>query len=250
MFPTISRCFYETEPWAGTEMPDHGEVWSVPWKYKIDGDTLLLRVRGVRFPYILEKRVHLEHESVVFDYRAENLSFWDLECIWAAHPLFNAVPGMELTVPQGMKKIVNSVPGKRLGPYGGMYDFPKAKLSGGTLFDLSKVPKNNESDYQKYWFLGKVTEGWCNLYNPEQELNIGLVWPDDTVSYLGIWINEGGWEGQYNVAPEPATGAMDRVDSARMWGMNNVLPAGRMQEWRLILALRRGKRVKNGQLSS
>lgn len=248
MFPTISRCFYESGPWIGIEMPDHGEVWSVPWTYEIDDDTLLFRVRGVRFPYLLEKRVHLEQKSIVLEYRAENLSSMTIDCIWAAHPLFNAVPGMKLAVPEGMNKIVNSVPSKRLGPYGWMYGFPKAKLSNGTIFDLSKVPQKNSSDYQKYWFVGRVPKGWCTLYNPERELNIGLVWPEDTVPYLGIWVNEGGWEDQYNIAPEPATGAMDRVDSARMWGMNNVLPAGRTREWWLTLTLRRGKREVNGPL--
>ena len=162
--------------------------------------------------------------------------------------MFNAVPGMEIAVPDGMTKIVNSVPSKRLGPYGWMYGFPEAKLSNGTVFDMSKVPKKNSSDYQKYWFVGKVPEGWCTLYNPEQELSICLAWPEETVPYLGVWVNEGGWEGQYNVAPEPATGAMDRVDSARMWGMNNVLPAGRKQEWRLTLTFRRGKRGVKGPL--
>ncbi len=248
MFPTISRCFYETEPWAGIQMPDHGEVWSVPWAYEIDGDTLLFRVRGVRFPFLLEKRVHLEQESIVLEYRAENKFSMDMDCIWAAHPLFNTVPGMELAVPEGMTKIVNTVQSRRIGPYGWMYDFPKAELLNGTIFDLSKVPKKNSSDYQKYWFVGRVPEGWCTLYNPEQELNIGLIWPEDTVPYLGMWVNEGGWEEQYNIAPEPATGAMDRVDSARMWGMNNVLPAGRTQEWWLLLTLRRGKRGVKGPL--
>jgi len=29
MFPTISPCWCEDFPWAGTAMPDHGEVWSL-----------------------------------------------------------------------------------------------------------------------------------------------------------------------------------------------------------------------------
>src|SRR3990172_4906176 len=28
MFPTISRCFYESPPWSGSEVPDHGELWT------------------------------------------------------------------------------------------------------------------------------------------------------------------------------------------------------------------------------
>ena len=39
MFPSISRCFYESAPWAGVEVPDHGEVWTIPWESVIEGST-------------------------------------------------------------------------------------------------------------------------------------------------------------------------------------------------------------------
>ncbi|HUT65209.1 MAG TPA: hypothetical protein VMZ05_03560 [Spirochaetota bacterium] len=244
MFPTISRCFYESETWSGTEIPDHGEVWSIPWKYEIADDQVLLRVKGVRFPYYLEKKVFLEGAVVHQQYRAENPAASDLEYIWAAHPLFNTTEGMELIVPQGMHRIVNAVPSRRLGPYGRIYGFPSAELEGGKKFDLSKVPKKNSADYQKYWFLGKVTEGWCILYNPIKKLSIGMTWPRDRVPYLGVWVNEGGWADQYNIAPEPATGAMDRVDFSKMWGMSSVLRAGEAREWLLAISVREGDRPR------
>jgi galactose mutarotase-like enzyme len=244
MFPTISRCFYESEPWAGTEIPDHGELWSIPWGYEIADDLVLLRVKGVRFPYYLEKKVFLEGAVVHQQYRVENPVASDLEYIWAAHPLFNTTEGMELIVPQGMHRIVNAVPSRRLGPYGRIYGFPSAELEGGKKFDLSKVPKKNSADYQKYWFLGKVTEGWCILYNPKKKLSIGMAWPRDMVPYLGVWVNEGGWADQYNIAPEPATGAMDRVDFSKMWGMSSVLRAGEVHEWQLAISVHEGDRPR------
>jgi len=249
MFPTISRCFYENEPWSGTEMPDHGEVWSVPWEYELSENQVLLRIKGVRFPYLLQKKVSLEESAIRLHYRVANLSEADFDYIWAAHPLFNTVEGMELIVPKGMTRIVNAVPSKRLGTYGRIYGFPSAELEGGPSFDLSRVPKKYSADHQKYWFLGKVTEGWCILYDPERKLNIGMAWPADRVPYLGVWVNEGGWADQYNVAPEPATGAMDRVDFSRMWGMGSVLRAGDVKEWQLHLSLRQGERVSKGPLS-
>jgi hypothetical protein len=93
-----------------------------------------------------------------------------------------------------------------------------------------------------------VTEGWCALYNPEKRLNIGMTWPGDRVPYLGVWVNEGGWEDQYNIAPEPATGAMDRVDFSKMWGMSSLLRAGEVKEWQLHLSVRQGKRASTGPL--
>ena len=64
MFPTISRCVYESFPWTGTEMPDHGEVWSIPWESEITKNSAHLRVYGIRFPYKLEKRVRLKNTQV------------------------------------------------------------------------------------------------------------------------------------------------------------------------------------------
>lgn len=243
MFPSISRCIYEGYPWAGIEIPDHGEVWSIPWDYGLGGDLVRLWVNGVRFPYQLEKRVFLEKERIYLKYRAINESSFDLDFIWAAHPLFNAAPGMEFIVPGGMDKVINSVPGPRLKEYGKVYDFPIAKLFDGRELNLGIVPERNDFGYQKYYFSGKMTEGWCILYDRIKKLNIGLTFPEDRVPYLGVWVNEGGWEGQYNIAPEPATGAMDRIDFARIWGMNSVLKAKESMEWYLNVSFKEGERT-------
>ena len=248
MFPTISRCFYEREPWAGVEMPDHGEVWSIPWRHRLEEDGVVMNVEGVRFPYRLEKAVSLCGDVLRLDYTAENPHTADFECIWAAHPLFNATAGMKLAVPQDLRRIVNAVPSRRLGAYGRIYRFPNAELEDGSLFDLSTIPAKGGSDYQKYWFLGRLTEGWCILHEPAARLNIGLAWPAGQVPYLGLWVNEGGWFGQYNVAPEPATGAMDRVDFSRMWGMGGVLPAGQARQWWLTITVRQGSEPRGGPL--
>jgi len=242
MFPTISRCFYEAEPWSGTEMPDHGEVWSIPWEYEITESKVKLSVKGVSFPYVLQKDVYIEESTLHQQYRLANQSNAAFDYIWAAHPLFNTSTGMKLIVPQGMHTIINAVPSNRLGSYGRIYEFPFAKLEDGRVFDLSLVPKRNSSDYQKYWFLGKVKQGWCSLHDPNRSLNIDMSWPGNEVPYLGVWVNEGAWAGQYNIAPEPATGAMDRVDFSKMWGMGSQLGSGKVKQWRLSISVREGER--------
>ena len=57
MFPTISRCFYESRRGRGHEVPDHGEVWSIPWESAEGFDHVTFTVNGVRFPYRLQKTV-------------------------------------------------------------------------------------------------------------------------------------------------------------------------------------------------
>jgi hypothetical protein len=240
MFPTISRCFYEAPPWAGVEAPDHGEVWSLPWEERIEGDAVTLSVNGVRFPYRLQKTVSLEAERLVAHYAATNLSSFPFEFIWAAHPLFNTSEGMRFIVPGDMRRIVNAVPSPALGGYGERYEFPAARIWNGTTTRLDRVPPQNPTGFQKYWFAAKVTEGWCILHEPGSGLDVGLTYPPDKVPWLGMWLNEGGYAGQYNIAPEPATAAMDRIDLARMWGMGSVIAPGAVYEWDLAITLGQG----------
>jgi hypothetical protein len=240
MFPTVSGCRYETEPWAGVEAPDHGEVWTIPWETRIEGDSASFSVSGTRFPYTLEKKVSLDGGRLVARYRAANLSAFPLDYIWAAHPLFNASAGMRFIVPRGMARAINAVPGPTLGGYGRELDFPLARDAHGDEIRLDRMPPRNGEGYQKYWFADKVTEGWCMLRDDERELTIGLAFPRETVPYLGMWLNEGGYADQYNIAPEPATAAMDRIDFSRMWGRGSTLPPKSSVEWRLVIALETG----------
>ena len=243
MFPSISRCFYENPPFAGTEIPDHGEVWSIPWQFSVEKDYVILEVKGVRLPYKICKKVSLEGDRIRIEYEAVTLSNSDLDFIWAAHPLFNASKGMEFIVPPGMDKIVNAVPGKHMSEYGKAYDFPVAQLHDGSKFNLAIVPEKNNDGYQKYYFLGKVTQGWCILYEPARKLNIGMSFPKEKVPYLGMWLNEGGWDGQYNIAPEPATAAMDSINATKLWQMNSVLKANQKLDWFLNISFHIGKKL-------
>ncbi|MFC1538673.1 hypothetical protein ACFL6H_04555 [Candidatus Latescibacterota bacterium] len=244
MFPTISKCLYENPPAEGLEMPDHGEVWSIPWEYEADEGSVRLHVHGVRFPYRLEKKVSLKGAVVHIEYVAENLSGFDFDFIWAAHPLFNASAGMEIIVPESMNEIINSVPGPRFKEYGDIFDFPVARLDDLSEFNCGVVPVKNEYGYQKYYFSGKAKEGWCILFDKEKKINIGLSFPKEKVPYLGMWVNEGGWERQYNIAPEPATGGMDRVDAAKKWGMNSVLKPGEQYRWHLNISASEGEKAQ------
>ena len=75
MFPAIDRCYYERYPWQGTPIPDHGEVWSIPWSATIEADQLHMATHGVRFPYRLEKWISFSDPAALhMTYRLTNLS--------------------------------------------------------------------------------------------------------------------------------------------------------------------------------
>ncbi|MBM4027181.1 MAG: hypothetical protein FJ280_17510, partial [Planctomycetes bacterium] len=130
MFPTIDRCFYDLEPWRGTPIPDHGEVWSLPWDASTEGETLHLSTHGVRFPYRLEKRVSFSRPGVLkIAYRLINLSGFKFYFLWAAHPMFVLEEGARLMLPEGTHKaVVTFTLTGEMGRYGDELDWPIATL--------------------------------------------------------------------------------------------------------------------------
>ena len=241
MFPSILECYYEEYPWSGIKIPDHGELWSIPWKYEVkkENKQVKLWVNGIRFPYLFKKEITLDKNKIKLLYSLENKSPFYLDYIWAAHPLFNISQYSTIVVPEGMNKIINSVAGPVLKEYGKIYDFPTATLENGKSLYLNHIQKRNSYGYQKYYFLGKVTEGWCKIIDHNKELSVTLHYPEEKVPYLGIWINEGGWQNQYNVALEPSTGAMDRIDSSKIWKMNSILKPYEIIDWYLEISIDR-----------
>ena len=133
MFPTIDRCYYERYPWQGTLIPDHGEVWSIPWTAAVQGDQVHLATHGVRFPYRLEKWISFSSDTTLhIAYRLTNLSPYAFDFIWAAHPMFVLEEGATLALPTGIEKTVTAFSASgRLGQYGDEHAWPLATLADG-----------------------------------------------------------------------------------------------------------------------
>jgi galactose mutarotase-like enzyme len=195
MFPTISPCFSEAFPFAGQAMPDHGEVWSLPWNCRTGSDSVSLSVNGVRFPYRLEKTLSIGGGTLRADYRLSNLSPFPFRCIWAAHPLFNVSPGTRIILPDAVRSVINAVPSAYLPDYGREYGFPLAETEG-RILDLSLVPPRTVSSFMKYWCRERLPSFRCGLSDPETGLSLFLDGSSDRVRFLGVWVNAGGWGGQ------------------------------------------------------
>lgn len=227
MLPTIDACFCDQEPWRGTEMPDHGELWSIPWEHRVEQGLIALRVSGVRFPYELEKRVGFSAEGTLrIDYRLENRSAFPLPCLWAAHPDFALPADAELELPEGVTELV-SVLGDEAA-YGETVRWP---VHHGR--DLRSVRASGVSRFAKYYVKGRMPEGWCAVRFPGLGLEVKLRFPVEQVPYLALLPNEGGIDGVYELFVEPCSAPMDRPDLAMLVGAPCVLPARGVREWHL-----------------
>src|SRR5262249_54979334 len=126
--------------WQGTKIPDHGEVWSLAWKPKIEGETLTMTTYGVRFPYKLEKRIWFTAANILrTEYTLTNLSAFDFNFLWAAHTMINLENGVELVLPAAVTRAVSCSAQGSLGRYSEENDWPRAKQPDGSIRDLSKL---------------------------------------------------------------------------------------------------------------
>lgn len=237
MFPTIDRCFYHAHPWRGTPIPDHGEVWSLPWSCSSDGEGLRFAVHGVRFPYRLEKRVSLPDAATLrCEYCLTNLSPFDFDFLWASHMMLNLEDGASLALPDGVSKVVTALNfDESLGRYGDEFDWPLARLPGGEVRDLRVMRPKSTRAAAKYFVRGGIPEGWAELTYPQSGFTLRLAWPEDRVPYFAALVDEGGWDNLHSIFVEPATAAFDRPDIARVRGECSTLPAGGEYKWHLEL---------------
>lgn len=244
MFPTITECYYPLFPWKGIMIPDHGEVWSQPWEYELQSCSIVLRIHGVRFPYTLEKKIEFVKEQIIkISYKVTNHSNYDFNYIWAAHPLFNCTETTRLILPGSIDRVINTVPGERLGGFGNIHSWPITSSEDKRVIDLSKIGPEEWGCYEKYYAVGKVLDGWCGFHDEMTGEFIGLSYPADKVPYLGVWVNQGGYANQYNAALEPCTGALDCIDTAIQWNQSSVLKARETSEWFLNLTFENVKQV-------
>ncbi len=250
MFPSIDRCFYEGYPWRGTPIPDHGEVWSIPWACTIEerrpvsgrnrvSECLHFTVHGVRFPYRLEKWASFaDDETLHSDYKLTNLSPFDFDFMWAAHPMFILEQGAELQLPAGVEKVVTTLSFTgSFGRYGDEFAWPIATLADGTALDLRRIRSKAARDAAKYFVKGRMPAGWCALTYPRSGFTLRLDFPVEQVPYFAVLPNEGGWQDLYNIFLEPATASFDRLDVARVRGECSTVRAGATYEWYLDMRL-------------
>ena len=238
MFPTIDECHYESFPWKGARLPDHGEVWSLPWEHEVAGDTLVMRVRGVRLPYQLEKRVSIPAERTLrIDYELSNETPFDMAFLWAAHVMVNIDEGSRILLPRCCTDAVTAISLKgRMGKYGDVVSWPAFTGRDGTRHRVDVSRPASAADMEKYYFRDALEEGWCAACAPGGRL-LALSFPVTTVPYLGILLNEHGWDDRYNLFLEPCTASFDRIDMARLRGQSSTVKACSRCRWHLCMTV-------------
>ena len=236
MFPTIDECEYEDFPWKGIVLADHGEVWSLPWKVvSHDEQMLKLSVQGIRIPYILEKTIVLTEQGVRLDYVLSNPTPFDFDYLWGGHMMINVEEGMKVVLPEDYKTAV-TVFSNGVSKFGDTHNWPLLKDKNGELYRGDIVRNKTAQGFEKYYFTDQVGTGSCLLEYPDGRKRLRVSYSVDTVPYLGILMNEDGWDGLYNIFVEPCSICFDRPDVARQHGQRSTCPKFGEVKWNMMLS--------------
>ena len=176
---------------------------------------------------------HILHTKYILT----NLSDFDFDFMWAAHTMINLEDDVELVLPQGVERVHSVSSAGSIGRYGEEAMWPQFVAADGSLRDLSKLRPKSAGAVEKYFIKGKMPAGWCALKYHQSQFTMALSFPVETVPYLAVLPNEGGWRDIHNIFLEPATATFDRLDVARKRNEYSTVRAHSTYEWHLNITL-------------
>ena len=207
--PTIAPC-----SWQGRELPDHGEVWAVPWEVDEaawEAGALKTSTKLEISPLAFERTIELHDNEVQLGYQLKNLGAEDELYLWAMHPLLRFQDGDQLQLP----------PCVRSRPANEQWLNPVA----------SAVPEGGCAKV----FFRPIQIGSAGVYNRNTGDRLDFAWAPDENDTLGLWLTLGGWHGHHHLALEPTNAAHDALALAAEGDRCGVVEAGGTKEWNVSL---------------
>jgi hypothetical protein len=244
-FPTIGAGVYPEAPWAGIPLPDHGELWSLPWRYEHGADQLRMWAHSVRFAYSFERTfTFLPEAALEITYRVTNPTPFPLRALWSMHPFLRVSPLTRILLPEGPRVRVELTKGQRLGQYLAEHPWPVTTDTEGREVDLSLMGPL-DSRWMEKLFTTELGEGWAGLYDPADEHFLLFTFEVAEVPYVGLAQMRGGWPENetpsYSLILEPCTGWPDRLDVAIPRGACMTIPPESERHWTVTLHLGAGE---------
>lgn len=242
-FPAVNPGPAPTEPWTGTPIPDHGELWGQPWECEIVAESrqrhsLRMTAYGVRFPYRFERTLTVEagQSSVKLAYRLTNFAPLPLPFVWAIHPLLNIAPGMRLHLPVEQVRLAFATD-PALGQPGEVLPWP---------LDLAQIPPPSSGQAVKLYTLplGGSDPITAAITDPNSGRSFAFRFDPAEITHIALWLNYGGWSPladtppYYNLGFEPCIGGTDTLAEAVARDEVGRVEPRQTKTWQLEIELR------------
>lgn len=234
VFPSIDACPYPDGKYAGVHIPDHGEVWTLPWQYTLSEDGLGITswTQSPVLPYKLTRELTLQKNEIHMHYTVENLAAQSLQFIWTPHCLLACSPQTELLIPKELTEIMTvEHTTQTLGPWGTRHPYPITKSVSGKEINMAHTQPASANNCEKFYFTRPNQAGWCGIKHTDNADTLIYRYDADKVPYLAVWKTQGGYRGDYNIALEPCTGEWDDLYLAHKIRRAAVCPPHGKYEW-------------------
>jgi galactose mutarotase-like enzyme len=199
MVPTVDSCPNED----GQILPDHGEVWSGPWRVIARSpNSATMEVSGRAIPYRLVRELNVGATAMRLTYRLTVEGEDALPIMWTAHPQFVVGERSKVLLPEGCETVIDTYPE-----------------------DGNSLPRRTWSRESETF--SDVPAGQCRMSYVDPECKVETVtlvdedgtwlrlsWDPASVPYLGIWCDNRALAHRTVVGLEPSTGFYDRLDRA------------------------------------
>lgn len=250
-FPSICETKFPCEPWKDVFIPDHGEIWALPWAAKVTANSrqieITTNVEGVRFPYSFERTIRITNDASVlsFNYSVRNRSDSPMPFIWSSHPTLAVSPGNKLLVQIKDITLFGSR-NNHFGKEGKALQWPKVVDIEGKCWDFTSLPKL-ESGISLKVFSSNNVASCAIIQDPVLETELRFEFVPEEVTHIGLWLNFNGLtlvEGgptYYCIGIEPCIGASDDLSLAynRSSADYAIIPANGTKSWNLRVCLGR-----------
>ena len=242
-FPTVSSTIKDINV-RGGGFPDHGELWSRPWNYRITDKEILFKIFGAREKYSIDKVVSLAGNKLTVKYSLKNLSNRSLNYIWCAHPLLRVTPGDKVILPFEVKELfLNESTDAEIGSFGDLLAWPIIEKNKNGV-DYSLV---QDIDFGKAvkCFSDRLKFGYAGLHRVDCNETILFSFNPDEIKYLGVWLCYGGWpydsfKKQLTIALEPSSGRPDSLIEAIKRNEATSIGISEERSWSLEISLWKG----------
>jgi hypothetical protein len=207
--PTITPC-----SWQGRQIPDHGEVWRVPWQVDAEAlrsGTLKSSVTLKVSPFKLIRTIELRGNVVHLRYELINRSLKEESFIWAIHPLLRLEDGDQLELPDSTHKLLN--------------DIIWISAIG------SAIPENKCAKT----FARPICRGLAAVRNEINGDRLEFEWDSVENNTLGLWLTRGGWHGHHHFAIEPTNADEDVLALAAERKRCGIVAAADSVTWQIRL---------------
>ena len=243
MYPTIKPCQYPAGgPFADMLLPDHGEVWSLPWQMETTtGDALTLSVEGHALPYRLRRTLSLDDAAqLVLSYEVSNHGAHPIAALWAAHPQFTATLHTRIVLPALVTNLYNVRDTPAWGTWGLRYAWPETVDRQGKHVRLDRIAPADTGTCRKLYVPPDTPVEWAALVEEDADHWLLMQWNGSQIPYLGLWIDEGAVNSVATVALEITDGFHDSLATAMSHQRCPVIPPGGRRQWQVTLQVGSG----------